>query len=316
MSAAPDVACLLAEVEDRFGWWHMRPNLKRALPDWGVLVDHCRRHRDTDARCQYALGRCHLDGDGVAQDEAEAVRLFLLAADQRYAPAELALGVCHANGQGVAQDWAAALQWYRRAAAGGSAGAECNVGFCYAKGNGVAQDEAEAAHWFLRAAEAGDMYAHYNLGVYCRDGRGVARDQTAAARWFRRAAMAGHTGAQNELGICFHGGRGVEQNLNEALRWFSRAAAAGHVDAQNNLVACYPLWLEGRPPPRKTRPFLVCDSVIPICNCCSCPTVLHLLPQFSHQKRPSFCFHMEGYIVLGRSLISPTPTVTALVLFR
>lgn len=28
------------------------------------------------------------DGDGVAQDEAEAVRLFLLAADQRYAPAE------------------------------------------------------------------------------------------------------------------------------------------------------------------------------------------------------------------------------------
>jgi TPR repeat protein len=42
------------------------------------------------------------DGEGVAQDQAEAVRLWRLAAAQGHAQAQSNLGVMFANGEGVA----------------------------------------------------------------------------------------------------------------------------------------------------------------------------------------------------------------------
>jgi hypothetical protein len=53
----------------------------------------------------------YLDGDGVPQNDAEAVRFFRLAADQGYAVAQYNLGVMYANGQGVPQDDVQAHMW-------------------------------------------------------------------------------------------------------------------------------------------------------------------------------------------------------------
>lgn len=63
-------------------------DLERVILDWGSLVAHCHQHQDTDVRCQYALGQCHKTGKGVAKDDAEAVRLFRLAASKAYLPAQ------------------------------------------------------------------------------------------------------------------------------------------------------------------------------------------------------------------------------------
>jgi TPR repeat protein len=62
-------------------------------------------------------------GQGVAQDYAEAVRLFRLAAAQGRAIAQYNMGVMFENGKGVAQDRGEAIRWYRLAAAQGEANA-------------------------------------------------------------------------------------------------------------------------------------------------------------------------------------------------
>lgn len=52
------------------------------------------------------------------------------------------------NGQGVAQDNAEAVRWYQLAAAQGDTSAQSNLGFMYAEGLGVAQDYVTAHIWF------------------------------------------------------------------------------------------------------------------------------------------------------------------------
>ena len=63
------------------------------------------------------------NGHGVAQDYAEAVRLFRLAAAQGHAIDQHNLGCMFDHGQGIAQDKAEAIRWYRLAAAQGLANA-------------------------------------------------------------------------------------------------------------------------------------------------------------------------------------------------
>ena len=51
----------------------------------------------------------------------------------------------YANGEGVPEDDAEAVRWYRLAADQGHAGAQYNLGVMYANGEGVVEDDAEAA---------------------------------------------------------------------------------------------------------------------------------------------------------------------------
>jgi TPR repeat protein len=67
-------------------------------------------------------------GEGVAQDQAEAVRSWRLAAAQGHADAQNNLGYIFDKGKGVAQDKAEAVRLYRLAAAQGHAGAQFNLG--------------------------------------------------------------------------------------------------------------------------------------------------------------------------------------------
>ncbi len=64
---------------------------------------------------------------------------------------------------GVAQDYAEAVRLYRLAAAQGLAGAQNNLGWMVQKGLGFAQDRAEAIRWYCLAAAQGDANAQSNL---------------------------------------------------------------------------------------------------------------------------------------------------------
>ena len=99
------------------------------------------------------------NGEGVAQDDAEAVRWWRLAAEQGNVSAQYKLGVAYDIGEGVAQDYAEAVRWYRLAAEQGNASAQYNLGVAYYFGEGVAQDYAEAVRWLRLAAEQGDARA-------------------------------------------------------------------------------------------------------------------------------------------------------------
>ena len=82
------------------------------------------------------------------------MKWYRLAADQ-YAGAQFNLGLMYYNGNGVAQDYAEAMKWYRLAAEQGDADAQLNVAVMYGSGEGVAQDDAEAYTWCAVAAAGG-----------------------------------------------------------------------------------------------------------------------------------------------------------------
>ena len=105
-----------------------------------------------------------------AQDTPD---IFRQAAEQGTLTRSSYLGVMYANGEGVPEDDAEAVRWYRMAAEQGHAGAQYALGFMYATGRGVLKDDAEAVRWYRMAAEQGHAGAQYNLGLMYANGRGV-----------------------------------------------------------------------------------------------------------------------------------------------
>jgi len=63
-----------------------------------------------DPKAQVQLGTAYASGDGVTEDDAEAVKWFGKAADQGDAAGEYFLGEMYATGRGVPMDYAEALK--------------------------------------------------------------------------------------------------------------------------------------------------------------------------------------------------------------
>ena len=90
-----------------------------------------------------------------ADDFQTALKEWKPLADQGHAGAQVFLGVMYANGEGVPEDDAEAVRWYRLAADQGLADAQVFLGMMYANGEGVPEDDAEAARWLRLAADQG-----------------------------------------------------------------------------------------------------------------------------------------------------------------
>jgi len=73
-------------------------------------------------------------GEGVPKDDAEAARLYRLAAEQGEAGAQFILGRMYSNGDGVPEDDVEAVRWWRLAAEQGHASAQTNLGRTYVLG--------------------------------------------------------------------------------------------------------------------------------------------------------------------------------------
>jgi TPR repeat protein len=113
---------------------------------------------------QNVLGRLyHLGVGGVAQDYAQALALYRLAAAQNLDEAQFNLGLIYYYGSYVAQDYTEALRWYQLAAAQGHPWALFMVAECHDYGLGVRINKAEAIRWYMRAHAAGHPYAAAKL---------------------------------------------------------------------------------------------------------------------------------------------------------
>jgi TPR repeat protein len=109
---------------------------------------------------QHVLGWFYRCGaGGVAQDYAQALALYQLAAAQNLDLAQFCLGRMHCYGEGVAQDFAEALRLYQLAAAQGHPSVLFYVAFCHDYGEGVAANKDEAIRWYRRAQAAGHPQA-------------------------------------------------------------------------------------------------------------------------------------------------------------
>ena len=74
-----------------------------ALREWTPLAEQ------GDAGAQYNLGLMYGNGDGVPQDDKNAMKWYTLAAGQGYADAQYNLGFMYDNGYGVPQDYKTAM---------------------------------------------------------------------------------------------------------------------------------------------------------------------------------------------------------------
>jgi TPR repeat protein len=74
----------------------------------------------------------------------EEIKETHLQAEQGHANAQFNLGLMYSNGEGVPEDDAEAVKWSRKAAEQGHANAQLNLGYMYSIGTGVPEDDAEA----------------------------------------------------------------------------------------------------------------------------------------------------------------------------
>lgn len=72
-----------------------------------------------DVNAQYNLGESYDDGQGVPEDDVEAVKWWRKAAEQGHAKAQFSLGIAYALGQGVPRDYVLSYMWSNLAVAQG-----------------------------------------------------------------------------------------------------------------------------------------------------------------------------------------------------
>ena len=224
-----------------------------------------------DALAQYIMGECNHNGYGVAKNEKEALRWYILSADhgQRFAQAELgvyyydqsnfaeAFSYFHASaaqgydfaqrrlaflyydGEGVEQNYHEALNWFKLSANQGDMIAQFMVGDIYYSGTGIAPDHAEALKWYKRSADQGLSNAQFMLGYMYYFGEGIATNHTKSFNWFKLSAEQGLLLAQRYLAISYYYGEGTDINYKEAYNWYTLAAEQGDDFAQNAIGEMY-----------------------------------------------------------------------------
>lgn len=134
-----------------------------------------------------------------SDDTEETLEAVIRKAGQGDPEAQTTLGVLYADGDGLAQDDKEAVKWFSMAAKQGDLDSERNMGLMYLNGRGVPEDHRQAAGWFLKAAERGDSIAQYYMGYLYRDGLGVDMDEEESLKWYRLAAEQGDPDAENYL---------------------------------------------------------------------------------------------------------------------
>ena len=136
-----------------------------------------------------------------AGDSATALAEFKPLAEQGDAVAQYNVALMYANGEGVIEDDKEAVKWYRLAAEQGIAEAQYNLGNMYDNGEGVIEDDKEAVKWFRLAAEQGGADAQSKLGFRYGTGQGVIQDNVYAHMWWNLAAASGNEAARSNKDI-------------------------------------------------------------------------------------------------------------------
>ena len=150
------------------------------------------------------------------------------------------LGHCYRSGQGVSQNDEEAIKWFKKAAEAGNTNAMTELGYSYGMGMlGLDKNEEEATKWFRKAAEFGDAAAMNHLGDWYRNGWFKKQDDDEAFKWYRKAAETGNIDAMISLGDCYLWGRGVIKSKRSAFRWYRKAAETGDITSMIKLGDCY-----------------------------------------------------------------------------
>ena len=188
------------------------------------------------AKAQSYVGSMYENGRGVGRSYTEAIRWFLMAAEQSDPFSQSHLGYLYEKGLGAACDEKVAAEWYAKAAEQGNDYGQARLASMYRDGRGVAQDFQQAANWFSKAADQGSTWAQVNLGLLYIKGQGVPADHAKGIIMLRNAADQNDSDAQYNLGWAYESGTGVSKDTQEAIKWYAKASDCGNAQAQARLV--------------------------------------------------------------------------------
>lgn len=166
---------------------------------------------------------------------SDAVKWFSKAADKNDAYAQFILGIMYLGGKGIIQDDKKAAELLSKASDQGVAEAQNFLGNMYLNGVGVTKDEKKAFELYMQAAEHGLADAQENLGDMYLEGKGVEQDIQQALKWIEKAAEQGSATSQVIMGGMYEFGLGVEVDLNKAREWYQKAVEQGNEDTKEAL---------------------------------------------------------------------------------
>lgn len=156
---------------------------------YGRAVTNGYKAHKGDVEAQYALGQAYAEGIGLPVLESESAYWIGLAADAKHLDALIRMGELRIDGEGVEQDQGEALRLFSAAAHLGDPRGQFARGICCLYGYGVMKDPEMAFRYFKAAAREGYAPAHYRLGLLYRDGLGVVADRKKAIRHLYIAAV-------------------------------------------------------------------------------------------------------------------------------
>lgn len=167
-------------------------------PEWAIEVLHNVSNVQQMPMARNTIAMAYLNGIGVKQDSAMAVKYFEEAAEGGYTNAWHNLGMINKNALYGRQDFSKALKYFERGAAKGSLMCSYDAGYMYYKGLGCKQSYKQAVEFFNRGVESGNPSCLYMLGLCYRNGFGVDIDEEKATTYLRKAAQANYRFAIEE----------------------------------------------------------------------------------------------------------------------
>jgi TPR repeat protein len=138
------------------------------------------------APCQANVGYAYQHGMGVQQNLTEAIRWYVLAADQNNPEAQYNLFIIYSEDT-IYRDDNLAIKYLLLSANNGFTRAQVKLANILDSN----QRFEEAFEWYSKAAEAGDMDAQNNVGVCYKNGEGVSKNLEKAMFWFSKSAKQG-----------------------------------------------------------------------------------------------------------------------------
>jgi uncharacterized protein len=197
-----------------------------AKSDIPTAIRFCKTASGASRRALFQLGRAY----AANQQLPEAIGSWRKAADKGSSSAMVELGVLYGTGSGVAQDEAQARKLFERAAEAGNPRGVTNLA-ALSGGGGAPADPVRARALLAKTAET-NAEAAYQLGMMMAEGTGGAKDDPAARTLFEKAAAQNHPAALERMGAFAQGGRGGPQDAAAAKAYYEKAAALGNEDAK------------------------------------------------------------------------------------
>lgn len=196
------------------------------------------------AEAQFELGNLYANGNGVKQNDKDAIYWYEKAEAQGLGKATFCLGKMYgkqavkATGKKISEKKSLeekAVEYYKKSAEGGYAEAQCYLGDLYYGGIFVKQDKELAYEWYNKASIKKDKKAQYRLAKMFESGDSVIKNQNKAIQLYKKSANLGYDKAQYELGNYYYS----KGNHKAAVRYYSDAAEQGNADAQYELGCMY-----------------------------------------------------------------------------